>query len=78
MGKVVEKVVVELLSEEAETRGPLSDRQFGCSKWRSAIDAAAIIVDRAHATWTKGPITGALLMDIKAAFPSVAKERLVN
>jgi hypothetical protein len=78
MGKVVENVVAELLSEEAERRGLLSDGQFGSRKGRSAIDAAAIMVDRAHAAWTNGHIPGVLLMDIKAAFPSVAKGRLVN
>jgi hypothetical protein len=36
------------------------------------------MVDRAHAAWTNGHITGVLVMDIKAAFPSIAKERLVN
>jgi len=78
MGKVVEKVVAELLSEGAEKRGLLSDGQFGSRKGRSAIDAAAIMVDRAHASWKSGHITGVLIMDIKAAFPSVAKGRLVN
>jgi hypothetical protein len=36
------------------------------------------MVDRAHAAWTNGHIPGMLLMDIKAAFPRVAKGRLVN
>jgi len=36
------------------------------------------MVDQAHAAWTNGHITGVLLMGIKAAFPSVAIERLVN
>jgi hypothetical protein len=49
MGKVVENVVPELLSEEDERRGLLNDGQFGSRKGRSAIDARAIIVDRAHA-----------------------------
>jgi hypothetical protein len=48
MGKVVEKVVAELLPEEAERRGLLSDGQFGNRKRGSEIDAAAIMVDRAH------------------------------
>jgi hypothetical protein len=78
MGKVVEKVAAELLSEEAESRGLLSDGQFGSRKGRSAIYAAAIMVDRAHAACTNGHITGGLLMDIKAAFPRVARGRLVN
>jgi hypothetical protein len=36
------------------------------------------MVDRAHAAWTNGHITGMLLMDIKATFPTVANRRLVN
>jgi len=31
------------------------------------------MVDRAHAAWRNSHIRGVLLMDIKAAFPSVAK-----
>ena len=36
------------------------------------------MVDRAHAAWTNGHITGVPLMDIKAAFPSLGKGRLLN
>jgi len=36
------------------------------------------MVDRAHAAWKIGHITGVPLMDIKAAFPSVPKGRLLN
>jgi len=78
IGKVVETVVAELLAEEAERRGLLSDSQFGSRKRRSAIDAAAIMVDRAHATWREGTAAGVLLMDIKAAFPRVGRGRLVH
>jgi hypothetical protein len=78
MGKVVQKVRVEQLSEEVEIRGLLSDGQCASRKGRSAISAAAIMVDRAHAAWTNGHITGVLLMDIMAAFLSVAKGTLVN
>jgi len=42
------------------------------------MDAAAIMVGRAHAAWRDGHIAGVLLMVIKAAFPSMAKRRLVN
>jgi len=78
MGKVVKRVVAELLSDEAERRGLRSDGQFASRRWRSAIDAAAMMVDRAHAVWRNGRIAGMLLIHIKAAFPSVAKGRLVN
>jgi len=73
MGKVVEIVVAERLFDEAERRGLLSDGQFGTRRGQSAIDAVAIMVDRAHAAWNGGHIAGVLLMDIKAAFPSMAK-----
>jgi hypothetical protein len=36
------------------------------------------MVDRIRAAWTHSHITGVLLMDIKAAFPRVAKGWLVN
>jgi hypothetical protein len=78
MRTVVEKVVAELLSDDAERLRLLSNGQCGRRKERSAIDAAAIMVHRAHAAWRNGHITGVLFLDIIAAFPSVAKRRLVN
>jgi len=78
MGKVVEKVVAELLSDQAESRALLSDGQFGNRKKMSAMDAAAIMVDRAHAAWKDDNLTGVLLIDIKAAFPSIARGRLID
>jgi hypothetical protein len=71
--KVVEKVVTEQVSDEAKRRGQLSEGQFGSRRCRSAIDSAAIMVERAHAAWRDSHIAGVLLMDIKEAFPSVAK-----
>jgi hypothetical protein len=76
--KVVEKVVAKLLSDEAERQALLSASQFGCRRGRLAIDAAAIMFDRAHASWREGHIADILLMDIKVAYPSMAKGRLVN
>jgi len=73
MGKVVRRVVTKLVTGGRGRTGLLSHRQFGSRNGRSAIDAAAILVNRAHAACTNGHITGVLLMDIKAAFPSVAK-----
>jgi hypothetical protein len=36
------------------------------------------LVDRLHALWTNWHIRGVLLIDIKAAIPSMAKGRQVN
>jgi len=76
MGTVVETVLTELLSEEAERRGLLRDGQFRTRKGPSSIDAGAIMVDRAHAAGRHPYITGGCFMDIKAAISSVAKGRL--
>jgi len=78
MGIVVVEVVAELLSDQPEKRALLSDGQCGCRRKRSAIDAAAIMVDRAHSAWKEDNIVGILQMDIKAAFPSVARGRLIH
>ena len=48
MGKVIEKVVAKLPSDEAERRALLSAGQCGSRKKRSAIEAAPIMVDRDH------------------------------
>jgi hypothetical protein len=78
MGKVVERVVAELMTDEADGRGLRNDSEFGRRSGRSAIDTAAMMVDNAHAAWNGGYVAGILLMDNKAAFPSEAKGRLVN
>jgi hypothetical protein len=67
-----------MLSEDSERTEQLSDSQFGSRKRWSAIDASAIMVDRAHAAWTEGNVTMVLAMDIEAAFPRVARGRLVR
>jgi len=36
------------------------------------------MVDRAHAAWRDSHIAGVLLMDIKAAFRSVGRGRLIH
>jgi len=73
VGNVIEKEVAEQLSDEAERGALQSDGQFGSRKKWSAIDAAAIMVDRAPSAWKEDNITGVLVTDIKAAFPSIVK-----
>jgi len=78
MGKVVEKVAAVLLPDKAERRALLSDGHFGSRMTTSAIDAAAIMIDSGHSAWKEDNITGILLMEIKAAFPSIAFGRLIH
>jgi hypothetical protein len=78
MEKVVEKVAAELLAGEAERRGLLSDSRNGSKKRRSAIDMVAIMHHRTHTALSDGQIAGILLMDIKAAFPTAGRGRLIH
>jgi hypothetical protein len=51
---------------------------LGSKKKWSAIDAAAIMVNRAHGRWKEDNMMGVHVMDIKPAFPSVARGMLIH
>jgi len=76
LGKVVEKVVANAIAEECERRRLLHDGQFGCRKRRSAIDAVGRLMKRVEEAWGRGNTAAVLLMDVKGAFPHVAKGNL--
>ena len=46
LGKIVEKVVAEQLSQFCEANGKLHKGQMGARKYRSAIDAAALLIQK--------------------------------
>jgi len=77
-GKIVQKVVAELLPDKAERRALLSNGQFSSRENRSAIDAAAIMVKRALSAWKYDNLTGVQLRDIKEAFPNLSRGRLIH
>ncbi len=78
MGKLVEKVVVEELSQFCETNLKLHKGQMGARKSRCAIDAVAIMVDRIHKVWDEKKIAKTLLMDVKGAFDYVSRLKLAQ
>ena len=78
LGKVVEKLVAEMLSQSCETKGSLHQGQMGGRKHRSAIDAAALMIHKVHEIWEDKQIAGALLMDVKGAFDHVSRAKLVQ
>jgi hypothetical protein len=71
-------VVAELLDEDAERRGLVSDGQYGSRRRRSEFDTATKLDDRVHAARREGHIPVVRLMDIKAAFQSVLKGILIH
>ena len=78
LGKVVEKVVAEQLSQFCEANGKFHKGQMGARKYRSAIDAAALLTQKVQETWKNRKIAGALLMDVKGAFDHVSRAQLAQ
>lgn len=70
MGKIVEKVASEALTDHLEAGYYLSEGQFGGRRKRAAVDAVARLMLFAEEEWKKGKIVGALFMDVKGAFPT--------
>jgi len=75
---VVEKVAANAIAEECERRRLLHDGQFGCRKRRSTIDAVGRLMKTVEEAWGRGNTTAVLLMDVKGAFPHVAKGNLIK
>ena len=78
LGEVVEKVVANTIAEECERRRLLHDGQCGSRRTRSAIDAVGMLMKRVDEAWGRGNTAAVLLMDVKGAFPPVAKGNLIK
>jgi len=78
LGEVVEKVAANGIAEECERRRLFHDGQFACRKRRSAIDAVGRLMKKVEEAWGRGNTAAVLLMDVKGAFPHVAKGNLIK
>jgi len=78
LGKVVEKVGANSIAEECERKRLLHDGQFGCRKRRSAVDTVGRLMKIVKESWGRGNTVAVLLMDVKGAFPHVAKGNLIK
>ncbi|EED23618.1 reverse transcriptase, putative [Talaromyces stipitatus ATCC 10500] len=78
LGKVIEKLVAELITNFAEAQDLFHDGQFGGRQQRSAIDAVACLVEEIHQAWANGKLAAALFMDIEGAFDHVILAKLVE
>ena len=77
LGKMVEKVAA-MVSAHCEVAGGFHPGQYDCRLGRSAADAAGFSIAQAQEMWNPGRITGALLVDVAAAFPSLARGCLLR
>ncbi|EED18393.1 reverse transcriptase, putative [Talaromyces stipitatus ATCC 10500] len=78
LGKVIEKLVAELITNFAEAQDLFHDGQFGGRRQRSAIDAVACLVEEIHQAWANRKLAAALFMDIEGAFDHVILAKLVE
>ena len=78
LGKVVEKVAVEILSKRCERLELLYSGQFGSRKMRSSIDAVVKLIATVEHAWKHKRIAGTLLLDIKGAYPNVDRRMLLK
>lgn len=69
---MVEKVAAMLVSAHCEAQGTFRPGQHGCRAQRSAVDAVAVEIAQTKGAWSQGRIAGARLIDVAAAFQSVA------
>lgn len=78
LGKVIEKLAVNLIAKHCELIGVLHPRQMGgCRGW-SAIDVAGCLVQQVQEGWGQKQLIGALFIDVKGAFLHVHPGKLVE
>ena len=51
---------------------------YGCRARRSAVDTVGVTIAQTQEAWSRGCITGALLMDVASTFSSVARGCLLR
>lgn len=78
LGRVVKKLVAQQLAQFCKANRKLHKDQMGARNNRSALDAAAILVQKVQDIWKDRKIAGALLMDVKGAFDHVSRAKLAQ
>ena len=78
MGKIVEKVIAQELSQYCEEFSKLHPGQMGGRKKRSAIDAVATIVYIVQEKWEEKKLATVLFIDVKGAFDHISKGQLLS
>ena len=73
LGKKVEKTAAILASAHYEVLGGFYPGQYGRRSSRSAVDAVGVVIAQTQEAWRHGCVVGALLINMAAAFPSVAR-----
>ncbi len=78
LGKVLESVVAERISQAVETHDLLPTNHFGARKQRSAEQALVFLQEQIYTAWRGRKIVSLISFDVKGAYNGVCKERLVQ
>ena len=78
IAKIVEKVIADGITQEAEERGLLPWNQMGARKNRSTLSALELLTGSIQTAWAaKKKVVSVLGLDIAGAFDNVSHERLL-
>jgi len=69
-------MAANLIADHLERKHALHEGQYGCRKWRSYVDAVAVLMNRTQQTWAVKKVAGTLFIDVKSAFNNVNKSHL--
>ena len=78
MGKALERIVADRLSQAAEAHGLFPDGQFGNRKKRSTEAAIKFVVQATRAAWRAGGTASLLQLDLQGAFDRVHHGALIG
>ena len=67
-----------MVSAHCELAGGFQPDHYGCRMEHSAVDAVGVANAQTQGAWSRGCIPGAFLMDVAAAFSSVARGCLLQ
>jgi ribonuclease HI len=78
MGKLLEAILATRIAYLADQHQLLPHTHIGCRPGRSTDDGIIAIEEYIKHEWRRGNVVGALLVDVKNAFPSVSHPRLLH
>lgn len=78
LGKVVEKLVAEFVTEFAESRALFYEGQFSGRQWRFVVDAVLCLIGEMEHALGNYEIGQSLFMDIKGVFDHVVGSKRIR
>lgn len=80
LGKLLERIVADRISQATETHHLLPDYQMGARRSRSAVTALSLLTEQIHTVWKQDPalVASVLSLDISRAYDHVSHKRLLH